>query len=309
MLNLLDFGADPTGATLSDTAIANCLAAVPANGGVINCPPGTYAISQTVTVSQDNVSFIGEGSSAAYFTDNAEIPATRFLWQGVQGGTLFVWTATSTHYPLRRGGLRDIGLDGNQARAGYGLMVLSVVGGLFLNLNVRWCSQTSIHLGVIGGLSSYNAKYNCSYNRFENIFVANNYYNGYGINLDGANQPLPNDANSCFNVFDNLYLGGGNLPMVRLYDADHNRFYNTTIYTSSGYGVVLNCGTAGGTNAGNVFYQLSSQFGGVQRGNAANNYILGYDRLNGQPAFTVENGKSIHISEIHVTNTVRVDDF
>ncbi len=49
-VNVLDFGADPTGATSSRTAFINAIAALPASGGVIHVPSGVYDLGGTAFV-------------------------------------------------------------------------------------------------------------------------------------------------------------------------------------------------------------------------------------------------------------------
>lgn len=59
-VNVLDFGADPTGATSSRTAFTNAIAALPASGGVIHIPSGTYDLGGTAFVlSKAHVTFRG----------------------------------------------------------------------------------------------------------------------------------------------------------------------------------------------------------------------------------------------------------
>jgi hypothetical protein len=61
-LNILDFGADSTGVSDSTNAFASAIAALPATGGVINVPSGTY-ITETITLPgwPKSVHLVGEG--------------------------------------------------------------------------------------------------------------------------------------------------------------------------------------------------------------------------------------------------------
>lgn len=61
-VNLLDFGADPTGAASAITALTNAIAALPA-GGIVLLPPGTYDLTTAApyTVSANNIILRGAG--------------------------------------------------------------------------------------------------------------------------------------------------------------------------------------------------------------------------------------------------------
>ena len=58
-VNVLDFGADPTGVVNSSTAIANAISALPAGGGVVTFPPGTYL--GHININRSNVRINGFG--------------------------------------------------------------------------------------------------------------------------------------------------------------------------------------------------------------------------------------------------------
>jgi hypothetical protein len=51
-INVLTYGADPTGAADSTGAIKKAIAALPFTGGVIYLPAGTYKVSSVVTCSK-----------------------------------------------------------------------------------------------------------------------------------------------------------------------------------------------------------------------------------------------------------------
>jgi len=58
-ISVLDFGADPTGVVNSSTAIANAISALPAGGGVVTFPPGTYL--GHININRSNVRINGFG--------------------------------------------------------------------------------------------------------------------------------------------------------------------------------------------------------------------------------------------------------
>ena len=60
-ISVLDFGADPTGVVNSSTAIANAINALPAGGGIVTFPPGTYLGS--ININRSNVRVNGFGAT------------------------------------------------------------------------------------------------------------------------------------------------------------------------------------------------------------------------------------------------------
>jgi hypothetical protein len=63
-INILTYGADPTGAADSAGAIKKAIAALPSTGGVIYLPAGTYKVSSVVTCSKVPAYFVGDGAWA-----------------------------------------------------------------------------------------------------------------------------------------------------------------------------------------------------------------------------------------------------
>jgi Pectate lyase superfamily protein len=60
-INVVSYGADPTGAADSTAAIQTAINALPATGGVLYLPAGTYKVSGTVTCTTVPVYFLGDG--------------------------------------------------------------------------------------------------------------------------------------------------------------------------------------------------------------------------------------------------------
>jgi hypothetical protein len=67
-VNVLDFGADPTGATDSTTEIDNAINALPSSGGIVMFPPGTYKCN--IDISKSDVCLIGYGAILLTNTTN-----------------------------------------------------------------------------------------------------------------------------------------------------------------------------------------------------------------------------------------------
>jgi hypothetical protein len=69
-VNILDFGADPTGVVDSSAAIQAAINSLP-NGGAIYCPAGSYLLNTTITFPESNYyKFYGDGSIRTIFTFN-----------------------------------------------------------------------------------------------------------------------------------------------------------------------------------------------------------------------------------------------
>lgn len=62
VLNVLDHGAKGDGTTPDDAAIAATVAALPASGGVVYLPAGSYLLNAPVEVTRSNVRFQGDGA-------------------------------------------------------------------------------------------------------------------------------------------------------------------------------------------------------------------------------------------------------
>lgn len=89
VVNVLAFGADPTGATDSSSAFALAVAVLPASGGTVVAPPGTFRFNLPVT--RSNVTIRGAGRRATIFkpaTNAAVITLSATAPASLQGFTL-----------------------------------------------------------------------------------------------------------------------------------------------------------------------------------------------------------------------------
>jgi hypothetical protein len=64
VINVMSYGATGDGTTDDTTALQAALNAVPANGGTVLLPAGTYLISQTLTVNKNGTSLVGIGAAS-----------------------------------------------------------------------------------------------------------------------------------------------------------------------------------------------------------------------------------------------------
>lgn len=77
--NVVDFGADNTGISSANTAIAAAIAALPSDGGTVFFPSGTYSISAVITVTKSNINFVGEPGARIEITGAAIHNAFEFI--------------------------------------------------------------------------------------------------------------------------------------------------------------------------------------------------------------------------------------
>ena len=99
------FGADPTGVADSTTAIQNALDALPAGGGCVYLPSGTYMVTSTLTYTGLYGYIRGDGRWA-----------TQISYTG-SGDCLRIYYADTTGV-ITGGGVLDLTIDGTSASAG-----------------------------------------------------------------------------------------------------------------------------------------------------------------------------------------------
>lgn len=92
-VSVLDFGADPTGATNSQTFIANALTYCKTNGKSLYIPGGTYLHSAVLDV--DSVTLFGDGVTSILKATSATDTAIRLIGTGPEVQGIFV-TGTAT---------------------------------------------------------------------------------------------------------------------------------------------------------------------------------------------------------------------
>jgi Pectate lyase superfamily protein len=112
-VNVVAYGADSTGAADSTTAIQNAIGALPATGGVVYLPRGTYQVSSTLTCANTStttlvpVYFLGDGTWATILEFTGTGDCVRIFDSTTYSGR--------TRYS---GGFCGITIDGANAGAG-----------------------------------------------------------------------------------------------------------------------------------------------------------------------------------------------
>jgi len=199
-VNVLDFGADPTGVAACDTAIDNAIAYAVANQQpTVYFPEGEYLVNTTIVIDKNGVCLEGassrvSGNSVTGGPINQEY-GTRINYTGT-GAAIKVSRAAVTPVPPEGTNfIENVCIRNMQilcsAAAQYGLHCIKPVGGIFENLTIFGVLDTS---GAVG-----NARNSCI--RLEggvdNIFRF--------IDLNGAgNSVIANYANG---LTATVYLG------------------------------------------------------------------------------------------------------
>ena len=105
VVDVIAYGADPTGTTDSATAINNTiLACKTAGGGTVLIPAGTYLVASSISLALSGCNLEGDGMAV-----------TTLKWTGTSGGTVLVATewayAHASDFTINGNSLAGIGID------------------------------------------------------------------------------------------------------------------------------------------------------------------------------------------------------
>lgn len=276
------------------TTIQAAIDDLPATGGIVFIPEGTYSIASTININTQSVCLIGAGSSGQ--SDIAPTVGTTTLeWTGSVGGTMFSFSAVSGggNPTLRRPCLKDIVLDGADSAA-IGAEILSVRSGTFRNLYGRRFTTTVFDLDVVASLGEAR---DTQHNEFSNIVCRQIQA------TDGSCFRLSGDsgANASYNYFENLQLLHLDSPAIEELNADSNGWFHVRIFRAGGgsaRGVLLSSNTGSERARNEYYFHLAPGAGGLEQLNdASDNTIVAYDRGGGQPAPTITAGE-LHYTEM-----------
>lgn len=267
-VNVLAYGADPTGVSDSTSAFNNAIAALPAGGGTVWVPIGTYKCNTRIN--------IGNGTSSAVSTTSGitlsgvcppGMPADIMTGAGpvspckiTAGGTDDIIVVNG---PLSGWSVRNLVLDGNAGAAIGGINVLSGSGGIIENLIIRNCSIGSIIVNerqATGGLASVVCYSNNNF--FRNIHIIIPDVDGTsGVWLTG--NFVDASSGSSYNMFENFNIqlptttGSHTVYGLRLEACNnetfrHIRFLNSHSGTGTENVVLFNYSTTQTSNPSDV---------------------------------------------------------
>jgi hypothetical protein len=256
VFNVKAYGAAGDGVTDDTTAIQNAVNAVPASGGIVYFPAGTYKVSSTLTV--------GNGGQSAYSTVNGIqlIGAgagsqtgvitgyTTLAWYGSSGGTVITVAGPINHLLFQ-----DIGID-CRSLAATGISWTHPQESRFVNLNVVNMNQGFAY--VLTAISNPTGTANGANNNvFQSLMAAGAAMSTPGTNsggiIIGANTfgSAPH-LDAAQNVFINcrfrfdaaIAAGATGTVGIQLQFTDSSSFYSTITYAHTGLKMVSPTGSA-----------------------------------------------------------------
>ena len=275
-VNVKDYGATGDGVTDDAAAIQSALDVIQAAGaGTLYFPPGVYASTATFNINFP-VTIVGQGNGwDAWIALPTTIGSTlKYIGPTGSDEEFFVFSAVN----FGGVGMKNIRLDGGNL-ANKGLVLDSVVGGLWENITLEFFGNVGIYLkGDVG---------TCSWNTFINIAI-NCFGNKACIWVSGS----PGVGNACHNTFINTRLAFGNTGIghgIILGDCDNNSFLMTYMFDSGaaiGYGVYVDTTEQIGFPSNNQFFHLQASTKGWFQPSTtilSPASIFGYAQDNGQP--------------------------
>lgn len=270
-LNVIDYGATGDGITDDYDAIMATITALPDDGGVIVFPVGTFLIN-TEIVKPSNKRIIFRGSGMDFDKHNAlgpySLPRT-IIKAGAVMDNILNLTATGGD------GIENMQFDGD-GKANWLLYMNTVDNGFFNNLSFK--------SAVVGGMylcGSPYANVNTTWNTFMNIYFQDIILGMLLTYGAGA-------SNVCHNTFINI-SGTHYGDMIKIIDADGNRFFGVYGYPFGGYTLNL----VGNAARDNMFYSLS---GPINIGSLSHdNKVFGFSQENGESWPTIPSDATITI--------------
>lgn len=238
-----NYGADPTGVADSSPAFAAAIAALPAGGGILWIPAGTYKLLTPIAPGAKHIHMMGAGRDL----DNSSNPPTTLSYQPVATGTAAM--TISSHSTILEG---LILLQGNATAATKGIQMSGVFSTTLRDLTVRNFTAAGITYQALTAAS-------CIWNNCYNVEVANC---TVGLDLIGfvATSRVINN-----NVFVGCQFTGNALsaPNVRLTaGTSENSFLGCDVTGGNGQ-TLVQIGDSVNTCRGNIFWGCTAEGGGA----------------------------------------------
>lgn len=173
-INVMDFGADPTGVANSTTAIQNAINyAVAANNGLPNTvylPAGTFKITANLNI-----------TNAVWIRGQSQQTTTINIVSATASTVFSVYTGLGNTVQILGGGISNLVLECNSNCKGIQLRALTpypITRMVFENVWIKNATQGIDVLGDSGNV--------CYFNTFRNINIANNASSLNGFLINGA---------------------------------------------------------------------------------------------------------------------------
>jgi len=304
--NVVAYGADPTGAADSRSAIQ---AAIDSEtyGGVVYLPPGDFVLNTTHPVYTSCGLVIGNGTTSAYSTQNAITlqgsgkgvgedfsigNSTRGATR-IKSGTASITTLICLEGPVVNVWINDVFLDGNGLTPNGILFNHVAESGInrvgFRKFTNGWGMDFTAKAKASGGWAFYT----CG-NRLSNFTMGEASSTSFsGIRLSGVYDSDSGPYHtSCSNVFERFGVSYGTAAGAvgaELAYADNNKFINGGFSTYGGTGKPINftqqSDGASGANFpyGNKFINIDSNQSQIYYGTNGNrgNFVLSHTEAEG----------------------------
>ena len=221
--NAKTFGAVGDGITDDTTAINAAIAALPANGGTVFLPPGTYKTTATITLTA-NQRLVGAGVGATQIISSTDTPLIR-MGNRQSDGSMRNWMFLGDLYVGQTNGSAThacVLIDGGGR--GTSMVRVSTGGGKygFELMDLDRCDFTDlsannpITAGIFIEIGKENTYGTCTFTNCDTVLSNNSTYGFYvGANADqgGANQPDRMNFIGCM-----MYMSNGLTGCVGFYD-------------------------------------------------------------------------------------------
>jgi hypothetical protein len=239
--NIVDYGADPTGANDSTSAIAAAIAAASGgsvSNGTVYIPAGQYKISSTLNISA-SINIRGDGCAfrnepiANSYPNKA---ASQLLWYGATGGTMIKLNPQSSGSSTGGFIWENFGVDCRHI-AYVGIRIRACSASSFRNISaLNHSGASAANPGVGIDLTTDTSGYSVALNKFDNIIIspfadiAFGTSFAIGLRLDSS----ASDGSDAFgNTFGNIFIAH-NYIGIYLGNCDNNTFTYAQTYHPPG---------------------------------------------------------------------------
>jgi hypothetical protein len=298
--SILEYGADPTGTRDSTTAIQNAINVLPATGGTVLFPPGTYKVSSTINVGNgtsssgstiQGITLIGIGQPPmllpGFFGGFSQVAPVHLEWTG--GAS----TMISINGPLQGWAISNLWLDGGGS-ATTGIQITSAQYGDTENIVITGCTTSGIYSTTVAPFGLF-LNTDSLHNTFRNISITAPLTSLFNcIVLTGTGTSADTDCNVFINTTLCIPSGANNSSVgITLQACDSNLFYGLQIINASGsstsHGVVFDYTVANIMPTGNGFYGIDTKGAatpffansGTPASTARPNFLCGVIEANG----------------------------
>ena len=214
------------------TELSNAITTITSstNGGIINCAPGTYTFTSTLTISTNNVTIQGSGQDSTLFVADAAL-------------TTIMMNVSGTRDNIK---IRDIKFDANASGRATDNSIIDF-SSFVEHITIENCQFA----GVAATFSAIDI------NIHENVIISQNHFEsittGIGVNLTNSGSTACRIENNHFKSWDTAIQIVSNEVTISNNDfqqndidisssGDHNQFINNNLFNAGTTGINLASG-------------------------------------------------------------------